>query len=37
MEKNGKDNVEAICATAVEIFDAYASGLSEPLLQKADR
>jgi len=37
MEKNGKDNVEAICATAVEIFDAYASWLSEPLLQKADR
>jgi len=37
LEKNGKENVAAICATAVEIFDAYASWLSEPLLQKADR
>jgi heme oxygenase len=37
LEKNGKENVEAICATAVEIFDAYASWLSEPLLQKGNR
>ena len=34
LEKNGRENVDAICATAVEIFDAYASWLSEPLQQK---
>jgi heme oxygenase len=33
LEENGKDNVEAICATAVGIFDAYAAWLSEPLPQ----
>jgi heme oxygenase len=37
LEKNGKENVAAICATAVEIFDAYASWLSEPLLLKGNR
>jgi heme oxygenase len=37
LEKNGKDDKEAICATAVGIFDAYASWLSEPLLQKSNR
>jgi heme oxygenase (biliverdin-IX-beta and delta-forming) len=37
LEKNGKDDKEAICATAVGIFDAYASWLSEPILQKANR
>jgi heme oxygenase len=36
LEKNGKDNVEAICATAVDIFDAYASWLSEPIRQKGN-
>ena len=34
LEKNGKDDKDAICATAVGIFDAYASWLSEPLQQK---
>jgi heme oxygenase len=33
LEENGKDNVEAICATAVDIFDAYAEWLSRPLPQ----
>lgn len=33
LEQNGKDNVDAICATAVEIFDAYAAWLSQPLPQ----
>jgi heme oxygenase len=37
LEKNGKDDKEAICATAVGIFDAYASWLSEPILQKGNR
>ena len=37
LEKNGKDHEEAICATAVGIFDAYASWLSEPILQKDKR
>jgi heme oxygenase len=31
LEEHGKDNVDAICETAVEIFDAYATWLSEPL------
>jgi heme oxygenase len=31
LEEHGKGNVDAICATAVEIFDAYATWLSEPL------
>jgi heme oxygenase len=33
LEQHGKDNVHAICATAVEIFDAYAEWLSRPLPQ----
>jgi len=33
LEENGKANVEAICATAVVIFDAYADWLSQPLLR----
>jgi len=33
LEENGKDNVEAICATAVGIFDAYAAWLSQQLPQ----
>jgi heme oxygenase len=37
LEKNGKDDQEAICATAVGIFDAYASWLSAPLPQKGCR
>ncbi len=37
LEKNGKDDQEAICATAVGIFDAYASWLSEPFPQKGSR
>ena len=31
LEENGKDNVDAICSTAVGIFDAYAAWLSQPL------
>jgi heme oxygenase len=30
LEENGKDDVEAICATAVGVFDAYAAWFSEP-------
>ena len=30
LEERGKENVDAICETAVEIFDAYAMWLSEP-------
>jgi len=33
LEENGKYDVEAICSTAVEIFDAYAAWLSQPLPQ----
>ncbi len=36
LEKNGKHNVEAICAAAVGIFDAYAAWLSEPSLQSGN-
>lgn len=32
-EKDGKIDVQAICATAVGIFDAYAAWLSEPPLR----
>jgi heme oxygenase (biliverdin-IX-beta and delta-forming) len=31
LEENGKDNVEAICATAVGIFEAYTAWISQPL------
>jgi heme oxygenase len=31
LEGSGKNDVEPICATAVEIFDAYAAWFSEPL------
>ena len=31
LEENGKDAVEAICATAVGIFDAYAAWFSKPV------
>jgi heme oxygenase len=37
LQKNGKGDKEAICATAVGIFDAYASWLSEPIHQKDNR
>jgi heme oxygenase len=37
LEKNGIDDKETICATAVGIFDAYASWLSGPVLQQGDR
>jgi len=30
LEENGKDDVEAICATAAGIFDSYAAWFSEP-------
>jgi heme oxygenase len=33
LEAHGKENVEAICATAVAVFDAYAAWLSAPLRQ----
>lgn len=33
LEEKGKNNVEAICSTAVDIFDAYAAWLSQPLAQ----
>jgi heme oxygenase (biliverdin-IX-beta and delta-forming) len=33
LEDNGKYNVEAICSTAVGIFDAYAAWLSQPFPQ----
>ncbi len=31
LEKNGRDDKEAICATGVSIFEAYAAWLAEPL------
>jgi len=31
LEEHGKHNVEAICSTAVGIFDVYAAWLSQPL------
>jgi heme oxygenase (biliverdin-IX-beta and delta-forming) len=37
LEQNGNDNKEAICRTAVSIFDAYAAWLSEPILLKDSR
>jgi heme oxygenase len=37
LEQDGKDNVGAICATAAMVFDAYATWLSEPLLQASKR
>ncbi len=33
LEKNGENNLQSICATAVAIFDAYDAWLSEPILQ----
>jgi hypothetical protein len=30
LEENGKDDVEAICATAAGIFDSYTAWFSEP-------
>jgi heme oxygenase len=30
LEENGKDDVEAICATALDVFNAYAAWFSEP-------
>jgi heme oxygenase len=33
LEEEGQDDVEAICGTAVGIFDAYAEWFSEPPLQ----
>jgi len=33
LEENGKEDVQAICATAVGIFDAYAEWLAEPPLR----
>jgi heme oxygenase len=37
LEENGKDDAEAICATAVAVFDAYAAWFSEPLPQTGAR
>ena len=37
LEKNRRNDVAAICATAVGIFDAYAAWLSEPLLRDGSR
>jgi heme oxygenase len=37
LEENGKNDVEAICATAVAVFDAYGSWLSEPLVLAGSR
>jgi heme oxygenase len=37
LEENGKDDVEAICATAVAIFSAYAAWFSAPPLPAGDR
>jgi len=31
LEENGKDDVEAICATAVGVFDSYAAWFSDPV------
>jgi heme oxygenase len=31
LEEHGKDDIDAICGTAVAIFDAYSTWLSEPL------
>ena len=36
LEKNGNDHKEAICATAIAVFDAYASWLSEPALPEGN-
>lgn len=33
LEKNGRNDVQTICATAVAIFDAYAAWFSKPLLR----
>jgi heme oxygenase len=37
LEENGKNNVPAICSTAVAIFDAYAEWLSAPRLPAGGR
>jgi heme oxygenase len=34
LEKNGKDDVEAICAAAIGIFDSYAAWFSAPAAAK---
>jgi heme oxygenase len=31
VEERGKEDVQMICATAVQVFDVYAAWLSEPL------
>jgi heme oxygenase len=31
LEENGRNDLERICATAVEVFDAYAAWLAEPV------
>jgi heme oxygenase (biliverdin-IX-beta and delta-forming) len=36
LEANGKENVEIICATAVGVFEAYATWLSDPLRQPSN-
>jgi len=36
LEANGKENVEIICATAVGVFEVYATWLSDPLLQPSN-
>jgi heme oxygenase len=36
LERRGNENVEAICATAVRIFDAYSAWLSEPYLRASN-
>jgi heme oxygenase len=37
LEEHGKEDVKAICATAVEVFDTYADWLSTPPQQSGDR
>jgi hypothetical protein len=37
LEENRKNDVEAICAVAVAIFDVYAAWLSEPILRAGGR
>jgi heme oxygenase len=36
LEANGKENVEIICTTAVGVFEAYATWLSDPLRQPSN-
>lgn len=35
LEANGRNDVEAICATAIGVFNAYAAWFSDPFIQSA--